>query len=662
MSKNHKRGRSRFSDLLLFPVYGTAVVAQRLFGDRRERKNEAWSERLHYTDFLRGLPALLVCIAAPALLATAWATRRSVERTYIETARAAQEQGNADVAALAARRLLSLRPDEKNYVFQLALAYEQQGNLNQAEGLMRSLAPPDEVVYAPAQLWWARQRLREPLTSDRLRDVEARLIRVREGSQFADQAAEVLAELYLRTGRAEWVARDAAMTRAAEQSPSLRLLVLQSRGNRLPPDRLVAEGRALSEEFRRRLSKNPDDVVARRELVQAQILMGDLSAADATLGEGLTLRDDPTLGEMLIAVRLEALRRLPQAKGSGAVRTKFARDALKLFDKYPPRNDERRLDRARLYRAANQAEPALTDYRAVIDRLPLARLEYAELLLQLDRKAEADAEFRNTMTWYAKLDDAQRAVSTAVRLSGPLAAIRLGEFAQAVQWLTAGGPTETKPDAAARTGMLLAAYLGWNDALQVKAEPDSVAQRVRLLRDALEIAPSETAVWQRVLQLAADPGDANRAVRQMLNDRIASGRAPATTYLLAGIEAVLRGDHAAAVPLFEQAQRLDPKLYQALNNLAWSLAFGPQPDYPRALAVIDSALAKAPNDLRMRDTRGRILAKLERWKDALIDLEACATLLRDDAEYHRVLAEVYDHLQLPDVAKRHRDKAIELSK
>ena len=62
----------------------------------------------------------------------------------------------------------------------------------------------------------------------------------------------------------------------------------------------------------------------------------------------------------------------------------------------------------------------------------------------------------------------------------------------------------------------------------------------------------------------------------------------------------------------------------------------------------------APDQGRFRDTRGQILAKMGRWKEALADLEAALPSAPRSTELHRTLAEVYTHLGVPGMAAEHR--------
>ncbi len=65
-------------------------------------------------------------------------------------------------------------------------------------------------------------------------------------------------------------------------------------------------------------------------------------------------------------------------------------------------------------------------------------------------------------------------------------------------------------------------------------------------------------------------------------------------------------------------------------------------------------MKQSPEDSRFRDTRGHILMKLERWQDALADLELALRGREDNPGVHEALATVYDKLDMPEIAARHR--------
>lgn len=93
------------------------------------------------------------------------------------------------------------------------------------------------------------------------------------------------------------------------------------------------------------------------------------------------------------------------------------------------------------------------------------------------------------------------------------------------------------------------------------------------------------------------------------------------------------------------------------NNLAWALASQPEPDLPRALELIELALDGNPTEPNFLSTRGRILARLGRWKDALSSLEAALPALPNNPTLHADLADVYAALGSTELAAEHRQKA-----
>ncbi len=104
---------------------------------------------------------------------------------------------------------------------------------------------------------------------------------------------------------------------------------------------------------------------------------------------------------------------------------------------------------------------------------------------------------------------------------------------------------------------------------------------------------------------------------------------------------------------WEEACRLSPQMPAFVNNLAWILSTGRNPDLPRALDAITEVIARWPGELRFRGTRGHILARMRRWKEALADLEMALIVYPNDPDLHRTLAETYDRLYAPRMAAEH---------
>lgn len=82
--------------------------------------------------------------------------------------------------------------------------------------------------------------------------------------------------------------------------------------------------------------------------------------------------------------------------------------------------------------------------------------------------------------------------------------------------------------------------------------------------------------------------------------------------------------------------------------------FGP------ALKLAEAAIDLNAGAVRTRETRLRILVRLGKWDKALADVEACESLLRGRADFHRLAALVYRNLKLTTPAEEHERRAKEL--
>ena len=306
----------------------------------------------------------------------------------------------------------------------------------------------------------------------------------------------------------------------------------------------------------------------------------------------------------------------------------------------------------RLYMAtgrAAEAEPLLT--RAAV-REPELLLPLASLAR--DRGDEARARehaerarhiFRGRTT--ATVDDPE------ARCSWAFASAWLGDFPAAVATLEGGRRLSDDPR---YRKALAVVYTAWADGAPGSAPADP-RDRVARLVLALDADPASPTLAAKLSALIDRKGPDADLLRSTLLDRMTAGRAGAPTYVLLGYDAHVRSRGDQARTYWEQAARLEPDSASTLNNIAWTLAHAGPPDLPRALELADRAVAAAPGHADYRDTRGFVLWKLGRYGDALADLRASLSAFPDRAETHLALADVYDHLGLPDPASAHRQAA-----
>ena len=216
----------------------------------------------------------------------------------------------------------------------------------------------------------------------------------------------------------------------------------------------------------------------------------------------------------------------------------------------------------------------------------------------------------------------------------------------------------------------------WYDSLlQVPGKADA---RFAILERGLKVNPVSGWLTSRLINLVrADGPDAARG-RTLIAAMKKSPTTSAVTCQLFGEEAW--GRHVAekrlghaeeankladeARVLWEQGLKLvaeneETDLADGIaNNLAWVLAFGTKPDLTRALELIDKSLAHQPDHLDFLHTRGFILVELKRWKDAEADLIRVSKSPRKDRpDVHLALADIYDHMNMPEIAKVQRGYA-----
>ena len=204
--------------------------------------------------------------------------------------------------------------------------------------------------------------------------------------------------------------------------------------------------------------------------------------------------------------------------------------------------------------------------------------------------------------------------------------------------------------------VLAQVYLAWADSIS-QVDRSKLAERLVLLERGLTHDPTIMLLLGRFSDLIRTGGPEGDRARAALQSLVARGAATGPVRYALGLDAWEHGRATEAQLHWEEACRLMPQMPAFVNNLAWILATGPNPDLPRALDTINPVIARWPGDPRFRETRGQILARMRRWKEALPDLEAALTVYPDDPELHRTLADTYEHLDAPAMAAEHRKRA-----
>lgn len=307
---------------------------------------------------------------------------------------------------------------------------------------------------------------------------------------------------------------------------------------------------------------------------------------------------------------------------------------------------------AELLLAAGDAEQAAKHLEEAAPEQPALYLKLAEVQLQ----CQDDVRFQRAVKQardYFQQQVAADPRDAAARIAWARVCILERKFEEAEQILQQG---LALGDDAALQQALTKTFLAMADRLNTRDQRE-LGQHLVLLGKALQASPHDPAVLDRLAMFVRYSGLPADTMRTRLRELLVEGQTPATVHLLLGSMAAAAARWDEARLHLEQAYRLDSRLPALLNHLAWALTKGETPEIERALQLADHAVKLNPDEPEMRATRGRILTQLQRWQEALSDLEAALAASSEAGELHAALAQVYAALGDSELAEQHRTRA-----
>jgi len=192
----------------------------------------------------------------------------------------------------------------------------------------------------------------------------------------------------------------------------------------------------------------------------------------------------------------------------------------------------------------------------------------------------------------------------------------------------------------------------WVDAI-AKNNANDLAGQILLIQRGLDYAPQNETLLKRLIALTHLEGKAATSARATLNRMLTEGKATAMLHFALGIDAWRYNEREEARKHFTLAFDTASQLPYVANNMAMILAIGDRPDLPKALAIIESVLAKFPDNPSFRETRGEILVRLSRWQEAVADLEFALPRVASPQATHTALAVAYRGLGMRELAAEH---------
>lgn len=347
----------------------------------------------------------------------------------------------------------------------------------------------------------------------------------------------------------------------------------------------------------------------------------------------------------------------------------MARRMVNIFTQMPTSSPLASAAEAHLLRAL-QGAPSLSEAKLLLGRLytMLGRPKEALPLLESAPGDQADrlADLARTHAALGDTEAANRFFRLARKSARSQAEATPDDKLAWLLWATVASNAEEYPEAleALERGYKLngdpafrrsiaSVCSAWSQSLQ-KAGKDKAGDRLAVIQLGLDQDPANVSLLGQLGDLLSATDETAETARSRLLDALAAGRAPALIHFALGSDDWSREKPDEARIHWEQAHKLDPTMPMVANNLAWLLSHREPTELSRALAIIDAAVAQSPGFARLRGTRGEVLVKMERWKEAVTDLESALSNGEDTSEVHESLAIAYDHLNMREIASRHR--------
>ena len=210
----------------------------------------------------------------------------------------------------------------------------------------------------------------------------------------------------------------------------------------------------------------------------------------------------------------------------------------------------------------------------------------------------------------------------------------------------------------------------WSRRLRTRpnATPADHAQSLAILFQGIAVAPSQPAVIEELCALAISDRISSEDVGQHLETALNSGVSPGLVHFIQGTRYATQSppDSAEADRHYKLAVEHDANFPGLLNNMANLISNSPDGNHEEALKLVDEALKQIPEQPQFLDTRGKLLLRLGKPQEALVNFEkalvdpstrvevhtniSSAWKALGDAEkaaYHKSIAEALQNASLP---------------
>lgn len=310
---------------------------------------------------------------------------------------------------------------------------------------------------------------------------------------------------------------------------------------------------------------------------------------------------------------------------------------------------------AKLYLDRGELEESARHLEQIVTAHPVVAIDLARIFERLDRNARK-LEFAAQAAGFFAKAFAPTATPKVDRpedrtigyLQWTEALIMLGRLDQVVELLTAELDRNNSPELRKR----LAATYVRTDAQLPRGE--NWERRMELCNLCRNYDPDSPQGLVMLANIAAHaPPDLAAQAERDLQPYMEADTAPAAAYFLMGTAASQRKDWAKALRFLRKSVQMEPRADISWNNLAQTLAKMTPPDLAEAERCVNEALAINSAPAVYHETRGQIMVQLERWPEAVRELETALQQIPADSQIHRGLAMAYEQLGDQDLSDFH---------
>lgn len=329
---------------------------------------------------------------------------------------------------------------------------------------------------------------------------------------------------------------------------------------------------------------------------------------------------------------------------------------LKMVHEESPRD----LVVTQLYAEYLLAENRLTLAVGLLEELavvqPMRGLQAAAISRQLGNERSAVRLATQTSRQVGKLGQEDPS-NSSLWLASAQCELFLRNYSKAIETLEKAIPLAKTPENAAMLRQALGdSMVAWIASIESSPSntPEQKLQVLKMLQSALQYAPNNPRVLMLVANKVLETIEDSDASIITARNSLVAGTSPGISHFIRGTAAMMKDDTKnAEMHLAIAAQHL-PKSGAISNNLAVALTARPDADLDQALKLSQTAINQTPDaSPHFYETRGQILLKMERYLDAVPELERALVVPDLAPAAHQSLARCYEKLGQEELSRDH---------